>query len=614
MKRNFSHYINAISIGLLIALTGLTGCAISEKPDLSDGSLPAYSGAEHSIDSNRKTLEKPDSTKKHTVEKNKNQADADEPVETITPEAFYYLLSGEIAGQRNHFNLSADSYLKAAELTQSPQVAARAAQVAMYAKDYDKAMDAVNVWTAVEPENITARKLIAGLQLKQGDTEQAIDNYTYVLSASEVDFEKSAVQIAHSIQANTSQPYPIIKVLIERFPGTAELPFAYALVAAKRKDFKIAASMLDQSLTIRPDWDTALLLKIKLVAQSGDTAAAIQMLEEATTQFPDNAEIHMLYAKLLAMQQDYPKAAEHFQRVTDIDPGNSDAGFALAIMHSAVGDYDLARDGLLELAKNPDNRQRAYLQLGQLAAENNLNDEALAWLDRVDSGALGYDAQIFASEILLKQKQVDKALDRLRKLRNQYPQQSAGIALREADIYSQNNQPENAIEVLDSVIATNPQEKELLYMRSLLADQVGRFDLAESDLLAVLAIEPDNVNALNALGYILCNRTERLDDAEHYLERAIQLKPDDPAIMDSIGWLRYRQNKYDDAIKYLQAAYQQKNDVEIGAHLAEVYWMLDRQNDAKKVLQEVWLKDSTHDSLLQMQQRFPAAFVDVSPQ
>ena len=602
-----------IFTGLLIALTGLTGCAISDKPELSNDLLPAYSNSEQPVDSNNKALEESDPAQQEQVDNGGKETAVNEPLETITPEAFYYLLSGEIAGQRNHFNLSADSYLKAAELTQSPQVAARAAQVAMYAKDYDKAIDAARVWIDVEPENITARKLIAGLQLKQGETEQAIDNYAHVLSAPGVDFEKSAVQIAHNVLANTSQPYPVIEALMKRFPGTAELPFAYALVAAKRKDFKSAESMLDQALAIRPDWDSALLLKIKLVAQSGDTVAAIEMLEEATTQFPDNAEIHMLYAKLLAMQQDYPKAAEHFQRVTDIDPGNSDAGFALAIMHSAVGDYDLARDELLELAKNPDNRQRAYLQLGQLAAENKLIDEALAWLDRVDSGVLGYDAQIFASEILLEQKQVDEALNRLSKLRNQYPQQSVAIALRQADIYSQNNQSENAIEVLDGVIETNPQEKQLLYMRSLLADQVGRFDLAESDLMAVLAMEPDNVNALNALGYILCNRTDRLDEAEQYLERAIQLKSDDPAIMDSIGWLRFRQGNLDAALKYLQAAYQQKNDVEIGAHLAEVYWMLDRQNDAKKVLQEVWLKDSTHDSLLQMQKRFPAAFVEIAP-
>jgi tetratricopeptide (TPR) repeat protein len=601
------------SIGLLIALAGLTGCAPLVKSTPSDDATSAYSDSEKAVDNHKKAPEKPDLANQHQVDKHKKTKEVSaEDVETISPEAFYYMLSGEIAGQRNQFNLSADSYLRAAKLTNSPQIAARAVQVALYAKDYDKAMDAVTVWTDAEPENISARKLEAGLQLKQGKTQQAIDNYVYVLSVPDVDFEKSTVQIAHSIQGNTSEPYPVLDALDQRFPNTAEMPFSYALVAAKLKDFKIAENKLDQALAIRPDWDSALLLKIKLVAQSGDTTRAIQMLEQATTQFPDNAEIHMLYAKLLAMQQDYPKAIEHFQRVIDLDPDDSDAGFALAIMHSALGDYDLARDGLLTLAKNPQNRQRAYLQLGQLAAENKMYDEALSWLDQVESGALGYDAQIFASEILLEQKQVDEALDRLRKLRNQYPQQSIAIALREADIYSQNKQPDNAIEVLDSALETKPQEKELLYMRSLLADQVGNYGLAESDLQAVLAIEPDNVNALNALGYILCNRTGRLEDAEQYLERAIKLKPDDPAIMDSIGWLRFRQGNFNAALKYLQPAYQQKNDVEIGAHLAEVYWMLDRQNDAKKVLQEAWIKDSTHDSLLQMQKRFPAAFSDIT--
>jgi tetratricopeptide (TPR) repeat protein len=349
-------------------------------------------------------------------------------------------------------------------------------------------------------------------------------------------------------------------------------------------------------------------MKTKLVEQSGDTVKATNMLENATSRFRVNAEIHTLFAKLLAMQHDYPRAIKHFQRVVDLDPDNADAGFALAIMQSTLGDFDSARDGLLELAKNPKYRQRAYLQLGQLAAENKRPDEALAWLEQVDSGALAYDAQIYASEILLEQKDIEGALNRLSKLRNQYPQLSARIALREAEIYSKNKQLEEAITVLSSAVEVDSTNKQLFYMRSLLADQVGKYALAETDLKAVLALDPESVNALNALGYILCNRTDRLQEAEQYLVRAIQLKPDDPAIMDSMGWLRFRQHNYEAALKFLQAAYQLNNDVEIGAHLAEIFWALDRQDEARLVLQEIWNKDSGHDALLQMQQRLPQAF------
>jgi tetratricopeptide (TPR) repeat protein len=613
VKRNLITGKQAISIGLLMVLAGLMGCATTQKPSQPDETLPAFSDSQQSLgddaSSDANMVSKAQvGAKSGEVNKQENTATQEA---TITPEAFYYLLSGEIAGQRQRFNLSADSYIKAAQLTQSPQVAARAAQIAIYAKDYAAALDAATVWTNVEPDNITARKLIAGLQLKQGETDQAISNYVHVLSASGVDFEQSAIQIAGSVSANTTQPYPIIDALSNHFPGTAELPFAYAVVAARQKDFEIAESKLDQALAIRPDWDSALLMKTKLVAQSGDTAKASKMLADATRQFPDNAEIHTLYAKLLAMQHDYPKSIKHFKRVVDLDPGNADAGFSLAIIQSTLGDFDAAREGLLELAKNPSHRQRAYLQLGQLAAENKLPDEALAWLDQVDSGALAYDAQIYASEILLEQKDVEGALNRLSKLRNLYPQLSTRIALREAEIHSQNKQLEEAIEVLNGAIETDLGSKQLFYMRSLLADQVGRYELAESDLKAVLALEPDSVNALNALGYILCNRTERLQEAEQYLLRAIKIKPDDPAIMDSMGWLRFRQHNYEAALKYLQAAYQQNNDVEIGAHLAEIFWALDRREEARLVLQEVWGKDSDHDALMQMRQRLPQAFLGI---
>ncbi len=609
MKRNIIINRHAVLVATVLAFTGLSGCATPEKAPLSNSMLPAFSkkserssDTEHQLSTKRSGIAQTEDKKTSITESSE---------ETITPEAFYYLLSGEIAGQRNRLNLSADSYIRAAKLTNSPKVAARAAQIAMYAKDYKTAMDAAEVWTDREPNNIAARKLVAGLQLKQGNTEEAINNYTSVLSTADIDFEKSAVQIADSIATNTTTPYPVIDALIERFPGTAELPFAYAYIAARQKDFKTAENNLDKALAIRPDWDAALLMKTKLVAQSGDTVTAMEMLKKSTVRFPENAEIHTLYAKLLAMQHDYPKAIEHFQRVVDLDPGNVDAGFALAIMQSTVGDFDSARDGLLELAKNPKQRQRAYLQLGQLSAENKLYDEALAWLDQVESSPLAYDAHIYASEILLQQKDIQGALNQLRKLRNKYPQLSPRIALREAEIYSKNNRLEEAVEVLSGVIATNPAEKQLLYMRSLLADQIGDYPLAESDLKALLKIEPDNVNALNALGYILCNRTERFEDAEYYLLRAIKLKPNDAAIMDSMGWLRYRQNNLEDALRYLQSAYEQNNDVEIGVHFAEVLWASNQQEQARTVLQKVWKKDSAHQSLNTMRKRLPEAFIGI---
>jgi len=603
--------MRVVSIGLSFVLAGLEGCATSEKHALSDASLPAYSktkSEDHQENPGKQTAAHESVRLRPESDRNTEVSDSEA---SITPEAFYYMLSGEIAGQRNHLALSADSYMRAAKLTRSPQVAARAVQIAMYAKDYQKAMQAAEVWLDVEPGNLAARKLVAGLQLKQGDLSQAIDNYIYVLSSPEVDFEKSVMQIADSITANSSDPYPVIEALIARFPGTAELPFAYALISARQKDFEKAESNLDKALAVRPDWDTALLMKIKLVAQSGDTDRAMQMLEQATQRFPDNAEIHLLYAKLLAVQHDYSQAVEHFQRVVDLDPDNADAAFALAIMQSTLGEFDSAREGLLKLAKKPKHRQRAYLQLGQLSAENKLYDEALTWLEQVEGGPLAYDARLYASEIMLKQKNLQGALNQLRKLRNQYPQLSARIALREAEVLTESQRPDDAIDVLSQALEGNPADKQLLYMRALLADQVGNYQLAESDLKALLKLEPENVNALNALGYILCNRTERLQEAESYLEQAIALKPGDPAILDSMGWLRFRQNRLDKSLLLLKRAYQQTKDVEIGAHLAEVLWSANQPDEARLVLQEAWNKDSTHELLLDLKKRIPQIFIGI---
>ncbi|MCH9696663.1 MAG: tetratricopeptide repeat protein [Gammaproteobacteria bacterium] len=596
---------------LLVMLVIVSGCASIDKPGLSDNTAKSYSETDKSAIVKSKQA----ATVAKTTEETKHKGaelDQTEDEPTISPEALYYLLSGEIAGQRNRIKLSADSYVKSAKLTNSPKIAARAARIAMYAKDYKTAMDAAKVWTDNDPDNVSARHLVADLQLKRGKTGQAIDNFALILSSPDINFEKTAVRIADSIVSSTEKPYPVIDALLQRFPGTAELPFAYALIAIKLKDFGTAETYLDQTLTLRPDWDAALLMKTKLVAQSGKTEEAMTMLNQATRRFPDNAEIHALYAKLLAMQHDYSNAVVHFQRVVELDPENADAGFALAIMQSTLGDFDSAKERLLELAKNPKHRQRAFLQLGQLSAENKLYDEALDWLDQVDSSALAYDAHIFASEILVEQNDYQGALDQLRKLLNKYPQLTPRIALRQADIYNKIDQPEQAVEVLSNAVTSSPTDKQLLYMRALLADQIGDYPMAESDLRALLKIEPDNVNALNALGYILCNRTDRLDEAERFLNQAISLKPNDPAIMDSIGWLRYKQNNVKEALQFLQSAYQKNKDVEIGTHLAEVLWAGGQFTEANQVLQELWNKNSSHEALLKMKQRLPEVFEGVN--
>jgi tetratricopeptide (TPR) repeat protein len=157
--------------------------------------------------------------------------------------------------------------------------------------------------------------------------------------------------------------------------------------------------------------------------------------------------------------------------------------------------------------------------------------------------------------------------------------------------------------LLTDALVDFPDQKELLYTRALIAERVDRLDIAEADLKKILAVEPDNVEALNALGYSLLSKPGRYTDAEKYLQNALRLAPDSAVIIDSYGWLQFKLGNTQKALEYLQKAYEKQKENEIAAHLAEVLWALDRKDEAKELFNKA-IKDAPNDEyLLDFQRR-----------
>jgi tetratricopeptide (TPR) repeat protein len=192
--------------------------------------------------------------------------------------------------------------------------------------------------------------------------------------------------------------------------------------------------------------------------------------------------------------------------------------------------------------------------------------------------------------------------------RKDYPNEALRLYLLEAELLSKNKDYEGAFELLSGAMEELPGQAELYYARALVAEQLERIDVLEADLQAVLAKKPDDANALNALGYSLAERGERLPDAKKFLDRAIELKPDDPAILDSYGWLQYRLGNLDTAVVYLRKAYERVRDPEIASHLGEVLWESGQRVEAKKVWNEALKKDPEHEDMKEIKDRYKEAF------
>lgn len=525
-------------------------------------------------------------------------------------EVVYLILSGELAGQAGQYPVALENYLKAAKLTRNPKVAERATQIALFAKDAPRALEAATVWIANDPRDPTPKRVAAILNLKQGNIDRGVEQLRLLLSMPGVDLENSLVELVKMLETELpkEQALEVMQRLERIFPHLPEIHFAYALLATNKGEFPLALQQTQQALAMQPRWKRVQVLQAQLMSQMGDSAAARDVMRKALRDDPDNDRLRFILAQLLTKTGDLAGAERELARVLSKDPANADARMGLAVVLLESGRENQAKAEFQRLTGDEKWRSQAYFYLGLIDARQGRVREALAWFDRVEGGPAEFDARVNAVTALVGLGRWEEARTRLNGLRVRYPNEALRLYLLEADLLVKRKNPKAAFDLLTSALGEMPGQTELLYSRALVAEQLGRVDLLEADLRAVLEKNPDDANALNALGFTLADRAVRLDEAKALLERAMQLKPNDPAILDSWGWLQYRLGRLDQAAIYLQRAYKLIEDPEIAAHLGEVLWEQGKRAEARRIWGEAWNRAPEHEDLKRVRAKYREAF------
>ncbi len=522
----------------------------------------------------------------------------------------YLLLSAEIAGQREQYAVALDSYLKAAKISADAKVAERATQIALYAKNLEKAREAVALWIEREPNSASARKISALLYLKAGQLDQAVEQLKVLLTLNDVDIESTLIEVVKllNVEVPKETAMQAMNQLIAEAPHNAEIHFAYALLAVDKGDYPLALNEVKRALELQPDWNKARILQAQVMSQLGDSRAARDAMQTALRRDPNNARLRLIYSQFLVKAGNYQQAEKELARILATEPDNQDARFGLAMAQMELNQEHKAKSTLMQLLRVPKWQMQAFFYLGLIEAKKNNLPSALRWFDKVSSGPIVFDAQVNAITALINLGRLSEARDRLRRVRKSFPNEALRLYLLETELLTKNKNYSEAFDLLNAALEEMPEQTELLYTRALVAEQLDRIDVMETDLSAILQKNPDDVNALNALGYTLADRNERLDDAQRYLDRAIELKPDDPAILDSYGWLQYRLGRYEQAEDYLRRAYQAVNDPEIAAHLGEVLWKMQKRQEAKRIWRDALRKDPQSEDMKKVKIRFKEAF------
>ncbi len=334
----------------------------------------------------------------------------------------------------------------------------------------------------------------------------------------------------------------------------------------------------------------------------------LQSFDHLLKKYPNNGQL--LFGKALLLQQD-GRPDEALTLLEDNSASRHEV--APLLLRSRLLQSMKRSDEALPLLKagikeHPDDK-RVRLAYARLLVAEEQKDTARA-LDEYAQVGPGNDflpAQLRQTDVLLKAGRVDEAAQRLDKARSEQPDYAIQLYLIEAEALSNNDQQEKAWQAIQEGLKQYPEDLNLLYTRSMLAEKRNDLAQMEKDLRFVIAREPDNAMALNALGYTLADRTTRYTEARELILKAHKLNPDDPAILDSMGWINYRQGKLADAERYLRQALQRYPDHEVAAHLGEVLWAQGRQDDARAIWREYLDKQPDSDVLRRTIKRLTGA-------
>jgi tetratricopeptide (TPR) repeat protein len=340
------------------------------------------------------------------------------------------------------------------------------------------------------------------------------------------------------------------------------------------------------------------LLEAQIV-QRRSPAAAAKVLEDFVAKNPNSREARLNYARVLVLDKRLPEARKQFEAVLSANPGNTEVIYAVGLLAFQLKDYPVAEDNmkrLLSLGYRDANGVR-YL-LGQIAEEQKQWPQAVQWYERISEGEQLIPARMRTANAIAKQGKLDEARAFLKRVAADNPGEEAQLTVAEAQLLRDANRNQDAFQLLGAALQKEPDQPELLYDYALTAEKLERFELLESNLRKLIAVRPDHAHAYNALGYSLAERNMRLAEARKLIEKALEIAPDDSFIIDSLGWVLYREGDLKGAAEHLRRAYNGRPDAEIGAHLGEVLWVMGERDEANRIWQDS-LKSSPENETLQ---------------
>jgi tetratricopeptide (TPR) repeat protein len=526
----------------------------------------------------------------------------------LTGDLLYDILVGEIAGREGHFEVSILSLTRAAEKSRDPRLAERATKAAMYAKKYAIGLKAAKLWVELSPGDREARESLAAMYLYHNEPAKAELNFEQVIKLAKQRNELGDTYLGiaglMSQQRNRGAAVEVMKKLAEIYPKNPEGQYAVAHLALRSGNVVVAEKAITRALDLRSDWDDAALLKGQILITARGGKRIEKFYEHYIDWHPKSYRVRLSYARYLVDLRRWEKARDQFKEVVRLRPNDKETTYALGLLSLQTGHLEDADKRFRRVVELDPRNEQARLYLGEVAERRKRYEEAATWYGGITTPPHRFEAQLRLGIVMARQGKLPQALKHLKGVKARGEDEVAQRALAEEQILREAGKFQEAMTMLTSVLKKYPNNKDVLYSRALIAEKLGDLKMQERDLREILKTDPKNAHALNALGYTLADHTNRQEEALSLIRRALEVRPNDAYILDSMGWVHYRMGNLDEAVRYLKKALEIRDDPEISAHLGEVLWVKGDREGAETVWRRALKTTPDSEPLLTVIKKF----------
>lgn len=520
------------------------------------------------------------------------------PEHPLTEDILYDFTLAEIAAQRGENKIAFEKYYALAKKTGDPRIVKSAVRIALISKNEADIRTAVSLWGELEPDNLEVQQVLAVALIGISQDDLAAKSLVNMLqlSANRADGMRRVNMILSQVK-ESERLYKLLEIVNKAFPEDYYSTLYEAKFSLKYGDFERAEKNILKALEYNPDDFTAVMLKINLLKRTSRNQEAEKTFLEAIPNSSDSSLIRLEYAKFLIENQKIKPAIKQLEIIANDSGEKGDILYAIGLLAMEVKAYDKADHFFKKLYALQDRQIQGAFLMGKLAIARKDNEAALHWFSKVLSGKYLYESVLHRAIILSDKKRFQEAIQVLDNHNEETGKNRRNQLRLKAEILNSAEKFQTSYDVYTEILNEDPKEAEVLYGRAMVAEKLGRIDLMEQDLLKIIEMNPKDGHALNALGYTLTVNTNRYDEAKSYIQRALEIDPNDMATIDSMGWILYKQGHLLDALGYLKRAYEMEHDPEIAAHYGEVLWKLENKTLAKEVWQKALQSFPTHPIL-----------------